>query len=66
MYDEESLRKFRFIPYIIEENLRKNFYINSPNIFDPRENNITNFIAEYGNINNPLRTLPEDILKMKV
>ena len=60
-------KEIKTIPFIVEENLKKDFYKKSENKFDPQNNILkTDFIDEYKNAKVKNREIPEFMLKMKV
>lgn len=61
-YDEKIGSEMKMIPFVIEGNFKKNFYIDSENQFDPQSNPFANFIKEYEGAKDRKREIPEYML----
>jgi len=64
-YEEETGKKLKLLPFIIEENIKNNFYSKSANNFDPTNDRGHDFIEGH-NKTSKKRDIPEFMLKLKV
>lgn len=65
-YNDETDKELGMLPYLIEENFLQGKYQTSENTFDPADNQIANFIAEYERVSDRKREIPEEMLKLTV
>jgi len=62
--DDKTMGETNAIGYIVEKNVRNNFYKPSKNAIDSVSNQLTSFIREYENARDKGRDVPDFILKL--
>ncbi len=65
-YTEEFYNDIKPIPYYIEEGFKNNLYKDSANKFNPRKNDIADFIEEYRMSENKKRDVPSYMLNLVI